>query len=83
MPGLSKDEVDHPAPANVFPFRLTTVVEDIVVVAFGVLQRVGQDRQPLEGAVIVDAPCDSDGDLGAPGGFEGDRAKRVAEDLAD
>jgi hypothetical protein len=62
------------------------VGEQVGVRAAGVFEGVGQDRQVVEGAVVVDVPGDrGDGAVVPlqPRGFGGDRAERVAEDVAD
>src|SRR5262245_32416048 len=50
---LAEEEIDGPAAADVRP-RPAAVGEDVGVGAAGVLQRVRQDRQPLEGPLLVD-----------------------------
>ena len=49
---FAEHQIDHPAAANVRP-RPAAVVEDVVAVAPGVLERVGQDRHRGEVAGVV------------------------------
>jgi hypothetical protein len=50
---LTEQGIDNPAAANMRPFT-ATVVENVLIVAPGVLQGVGKDRQAVEGTVVVD-----------------------------
>jgi hypothetical protein len=52
---LPEQQVDHPAPADVRTTP-TQVGQQVGVVAAGILERVGQDRQPVERPVGVDRP---------------------------
>ena len=57
--------------------RLSAVVQDIVVVATGVLKGFGKDRHSVEGFLGVDARGE-DEDVGRkPGGVDGDGAEQV------
>src|SRR5436305_1032056 len=51
---LAQQQVDDPAAADVRP-GAATVRQDGLVVAAGVEQRVGQDGEAVEGALLVDA----------------------------
>jgi hypothetical protein len=53
---LPEHQIDDPAPADVRPLT-AAVAEHVGVVAPGVLEGVGEDRQPVEGTVGVDAEC--------------------------
>jgi hypothetical protein len=59
------------------------VIEQIGVRAARIIQRVGQDREPVEGAVVVDPAGEGDNGLGPPGRIECGRAERVADDVAE
>jgi hypothetical protein len=54
------------------------VAEDRLVVAPGVNQCVGQDREAVERPVVIDAPSQAEGVCRPLPLFESDRAKRVA-----
>src|SRR5262249_23251480 len=79
---LAEDEIDDPAAADVRP-RPAAVLQHIGVVAARILQRVGEDRQPVEGAVSVGALGERDDGGGKPGGIDRYRAEGGAEDVAD
>ena len=70
--------IDNPAPADVRP-GAATVGEDVLVVAPGVLQRVGQDGHGRVVAGVVHLSGDGDDGTGEPGRIEGDGAGGVAE----
>src|SRR5205814_1771507 len=53
---LPENEVNHPAAADVNLVRIAAVVEDVVVVAARVLERVREDRHRPELARIVHLP---------------------------
>ena len=75
-------QIDDPAAADVFS-RPAAVVQDVGVVAAGVFEGVGEDRQAVEGAVVVDG-LGKGGDVRcSPGGMERDGAERVAEDVTN
>src|SRR5262249_19486325 len=84
---LAEDQVHDPAAADVLA-ALAAVGEDVGVGAAGVLEGVGQDRQVMEGPLVVDAA--GDGRDGAvvprqPGGVDSDgtereRAEQIMED---
>src|SRR5438105_1908774 len=78
---LVEEAIEHPAAAHV-DARAAAVAQDALVGAAGLLQGVGQERQPLEGPLLVKRPRQSK-DVGrAPGRVDGDGIERVAEDLA-
>jgi hypothetical protein len=76
------EQVHDPATADVFA-RLPAVVQDVGVVASGVLERIGQDRHPVECSLSVDAFSQSDGGFGTPRSFNGDGAEGIAEDVSE
>src|SRR5262249_51192091 len=50
---LAEKQVDHPAAADVFA-RQPAVLDDLLVAATCLLQRVAQDRQVVEVPLVVD-----------------------------
>ena len=56
----------HPAAADVDGLRIAEVVEDVVVVAPGVLECICQDGEAVEGALVVDAMGEHDNRGSAP-----------------
>ncbi len=58
------------------------VRNDLLSLAAGVHQRVGEDRHALERLVVIDRLCEADYVGGAPTWVEGDRAEGIAENLA-
>ena len=56
-----------------------TVREQVGVGAASLFEGVGQDRQVVEGANVVDVASDCRDGGGEPSGFDGDGAERVAE----
>jgi hypothetical protein len=65
---------------------LTAVIEDVVIGASRFFEGVSQNRQQVEGALFVDRLSDSSNRIivpGQPGGINGNRAKRIAEDIAN
>jgi len=60
-----------------------TVIEHVGGLAAGDLQRVGQDRHPVEGAVVMNRECEDDGGGRESFRVEGDGAEGVAEDVAE
>ena len=82
---LSKKQIDYPTSPNVRP-RMTTVGQDVGVVAPYFFQGVGQDRQAMEGPVVV-TPLSQTGHRAIvpaqpTGGKGGGRPEGVAEDAA-
>src|SRR5262249_25735523 len=77
---LAQHQVHHPAPANVGT-ETATVVEDVIVLAPGVLERVGQNGHRGEVTRLIHLARQGNGSAGAPRRGEGDRAERVAEDV--
>jgi hypothetical protein len=78
---LPENQVDDPAPADVRALP-PAVAEDLLVSAPGVHQGVGQDRQAVEGSVLVDGAGEVE-DIGrAPTRVKSPSAERVAEDAA-
>ena len=61
---------------------LPAVVEDVAIGAAGVFQRVGEDRQAVEGAVIVDGLGNGRGSRITPRGVERSGAKGIAQHVA-
>src|SRR5262245_15287050 len=59
-----------------------TVVEDLVVVATRILKRVGKNWHGGELTRLVHLPGERQHGVCAPSGIEGDRAERIAEDVA-
>ena len=53
-------QVNYPAPASVGRVGVATVVEDVRVIALGVLKSIGQDRHPVKGTVGVNASGECD-----------------------
>ena len=72
----TRQQIDDPAAPHMRP-ALVAVGEDVGVVAPGILQRIGQDRQAVEGTVGVDAPGELDDRGGEPGGVEDGGAGRA------
>src|SRR3954453_17546304 len=80
---LAEQQVDGPAAADVRA-GAAAVTQQVGVGAAGLFEGVGEDRQVVEGAVVVDLPGDRGYGAVVPGqprGIDGDRAERVAEDL--
>jgi hypothetical protein len=63
--------------------RFAAVGEDVGVVAAGFLEGIRQDRHAGEVPLLVHLRGDPGGVFGAPCRVEGDRAERVAEDVAE
>ena len=61
--------------------RSPQVVQDVVAVAPGILEGVGQDREAVEGAVLVAAFCESNDSSRPPGGVNRDGPEGIAEDV--
>jgi hypothetical protein len=59
------------------------VVEDVGAIAPGILQRVGEDWQRVEGAIRVNAFGERNDSGPAPRGVGGHGPEGVAEDVAD
>src|SRR5262249_8102343 len=78
---FAQDQIDDPAAADVLG-PLAAVLEDVGTVAAGVFEGVGEDRHPLEAAVVVDGLSESDSVGGAPGRIESDGTEGVAENVA-
>ena len=81
-----EDEVYYPATSNVRPVG-SAVAQDVVVVASGILQGVGEDRESVKGMVGVDAFGEAENSGGEPRGVnddgaEGERAKDISNELA-
>lgn len=60
---------------------LAAVLQNVGICAAGFFQRVGQDRQVLKAAFVVDRPGEGDGGWSAPSWIEGHGAEGVAEDV--
>src|SRR5262249_367180 len=79
-----EQQVEGPAAARVNASG-AQVVEQVAVVEAGFLEHVGQDGEVVEGPVVVDGAGDAQGPRGVvaqPAEVEGDRAERVAKDVA-
>ena len=59
--------------------RLSAVVQDVRVIAAGVFQGIGQDRQAVEVAVVVDSCCEGNDGGSAPGRIAGRGPEGTAE----
>ncbi len=75
-------EIDDPAAADVRAIT-TAMIEDLRILAAGVLNRIGEDGHSVEGAVVVDSLRDADGGGGPPRGIESDGTEGVAENVAN
>ena len=80
--GLTKHQIDHPTTSDVWPFR-TAVVKDVGVVAACVLECVGQDWQPIEGALGVNASCKGNDGRREPRRIGDEGAEWVAKDVTN
>ena len=78
LPG--EHTIDYPAPASMRP-GATAMSKDIGCITTGILQGVGQDREAVEGAVLVAAFCESNDSSGPPGGVNRDGPEGIAEDV--
>src|SRR4051794_15634189 len=81
----AEHQVQHPAPPDV-PALAPAVFEDLGIGTTGFFQGVAQDRQAVEGLLVVDRP----GDLrdqaavpGEPGRVDDLGSEGIAEDLAE
>src|SRR5262245_60741205 len=63
--------------------RVAAVVEDVVVVATGVLKCIGENRHAVKGAVVVNALRQQKHIRRAPCGVEVHRTEGGAEDVAE
>ncbi len=61
--------------------RPAAVVQDVFVVAAGVLKGVGEDGHVVEGTIGVDAIGEGEDGWREPGGGDGDGTEGVAENL--
>ena len=61
--------------------RSPAVVEDIGILAPGILEGISEDREAVEGTLGVDTFGEGNDGRGEPGGVEGDGAEGVAEDI--
>ena len=80
---LAQDEVHDPAPPDVNLIRVAAVREDLLVLAAGVLERVGEDGHRAEVPRLVHLTREQNRGLRAPIRGEGNGAKRVAEDVVN
>src|SRR5207248_2627023 len=78
---LTAQQIDDPAAAHVRP-RSAGVLQDGAVRAAGVVQGVGQDRQTIEPAIVVDVFGKRDDSRRPPGGNKDWRTKLVGEGAA-
>ena len=79
-------EVYYPATPNMRPFG-SAVVQDVFVVAAGILKGIGEDWEAVKGTVDVDAFGEAENSGGEPRGVnddgaEGERAKDISNELA-
>ena len=63
--------------------RSPAVIEDVGVLAPGILESVGEDREAVEGPIGVDAFGEGENGGREPGEIEGDAVERVADDVAE
>ena len=78
---LAQDKVHDPAAADVRA-AAAAVGNDLLVVAVGVHQGVGQKRHPVERPVFVDAAGQAEGVASAPAGVESHDSEGIADDVA-
>src|SRR5207248_1321344 len=76
-------EIDNPTAADVGPIGSAAVGQHGLVRAAGVLQRVGQDRHPVERPLVVDAAGQRQNVPREPRSLGRDRTERVAGDVAE
>ena len=79
---LTQHQIHDPAAADVRPVA-ATMRNDLLLLAAGVHERIGQDRHPLEGLIVVDRPGEADNVGRSPTRVEGHGAEGVAEDVAN
>src|SRR5262249_33529804 len=79
---LAQHQIHHPAAANVLA-RLSAMVQDFGVIATSLLESGGENGQAVEGTLIVDGLCEGGDVCCSPGRSDGDRAERVAEEVAE
>src|SRR5262245_47278682 len=77
---LPEDQVEGPAAADVRT-GAAAVVEQVAAIAAGLFEGVGEDRQAVEGALLVYRTRQRPHVGSAPGRVERGRAERVAEDI--
>jgi hypothetical protein len=61
--------------------RLSAVVQDVFVVAPGILKGIGKDGHSVKGSLVVDAIGEGKYGGSEPRGVEGDGAEGIAEDV--
>src|SRR5262249_42901123 len=76
---FAQHEIDDPAPANMRGSCIAAVVQDIFVLASGVLKGIGQNRHRAEVARIVHLLRESNDSVSLPRSSEGNRAKGITE----
>src|SRR5262249_48630425 len=79
---LCQHQVHRPAASDVFA-RVTAVIEHVGTGAARVFEGIGENRQAVEGALIVDALREGDDVPGPPGGIDPDGTESVAEDVTE
>jgi hypothetical protein len=79
---FAEQQIHDPAAADMLA-RLPAVVQDVGIIAAGVFEGVGEDGQAVEGAVIVDALCQSDGVSCSPRKIRVGGTKRIAGNVAE
>ncbi len=62
---------------------LTAVVQDVLILATRIHQRIGKDRHSVKGTVLVDAFGQGKNGGRKPSGVEGDGTKEIAEDVSE
>src|SRR6516164_6646230 len=80
---LPEEQIDHPAAAHMLA-RLAAVGEDGVVVATGILQRIGEDGEVVEARLVVDCLGQLDDGCALPlppGLLDPSRAEWVTEQV--
>ena len=76
-------QIHNPAPAHMRRGGVAAVVEDVVVVAPGVLERVGQNGHRAEVAGVVHLVCDSKDRGSPPSRSESDFEKMPTENITE
>src|SRR3954453_19497516 len=77
-----EQSIDDPAAAGVRP-RLSAVAQHLGMSATGSFQAVGQGREAVEGAIIVDSLSEPHDGRRQPGWIERDGAEGIADDVAE
>jgi hypothetical protein len=83
--GFPQQKINHPASPYMFASR-PTVAEDVLILAAGFFEGIGENRQTVESTVVVDGLGHSRDRTvvpGQPGGIDGSRSEGVAYNLMD